>query len=104
MVKRVKTQPFVMQLSDNKIFVKSINGGGVQTDTSTPSIQSPRFMNESYSIDVLSINNYFEDSENGDMYIYGLFNEQEKPKKMMAKQKDFMFLNLIKTEINYGNL
>jgi len=87
--KRVRTQPFVMQLSDRKIFVKSTNGGGVQTDTSTPSMQSARFMNESYSIDVLSINNYFKDRENGDMYIYGLFNEQEKPKKNDGKAKGF---------------
>ncbi|MNT17864.1 hypothetical protein D3C72_1530420 [compost metagenome] len=41
-------------------------------------------MNNSYALDVLSINNYYEDRENGDMYIYGLFSDQD-PNKVKGK-------------------
>lgn len=87
--KKLKTLPFTMQL-DNKFFIRSTNGGGVQYDTSTQSMQSTRFKNESYALDVLSINNYYEDRENGDMYIYGLFSEQSSKKtEGKGSQKGF---------------
>lgn len=105
--KKVKTQPFIMQLN-NKKFMFSTNGGGVQYDTSTQSMQSTRFMNDSYALDVLSINNYYEDRENGDMYIYGLFGEQASNKAgSKASQKGFYIFkfdkngNKIWESINY---
>ena len=81
--KKNKTQPFIIQLN-NKYFITSTNGGGPQFDTSTQSIQSTHFIDESYALDVLSINNYYEDRENGDMYIYGLFSD-EAPKMINGK-------------------
>ncbi|MNK74756.1 hypothetical protein D3C87_942770 [compost metagenome] len=81
--KKIKTQPFILQLN-NKYFITSTNGGGEKYDTSTQSMQSTRFMNNSYALDVLSINNYYEDRENGDMYIYGLFSDQD-PNKVKGK-------------------
>lgn len=81
--KRIKTQPFTIKL-DNKYFITSNNGGGPRYDTSTQSMQSSRFVNGSYALDVLSINNYYEDNQNGDMYIYGLFTD-EAPKKIDGK-------------------
>lgn len=81
--KKIKTQPFTIHLN-NKYFITSTNGGGPQFDTSTQSIQSSHFIDKSYSLDVLSINNYYEDRENGDMYIYGLFSD-EAPKIINGK-------------------
>ncbi|MFB9080318.1 hypothetical protein ACFFLS_11505 [Flavobacterium procerum] len=81
--KKIKTQPFTLKL-DNKYFITSTNGGGPRYNTSTQSMQSPRFVDESYALDVLSINNYYEDPQNGDMYIYGIFSD-EAPKKIDAK-------------------
>lgn len=81
--KKIKTLPFTIHLN-NKYFITSTNGGGTQYDTSTQSMQSAHFINESYALDVLSINNYYEDRENGDMYIFGIFSD-EAPKKIDAK-------------------
>ncbi|QGK75268.1 hypothetical protein [Flavobacterium sp. SLB02] len=81
--KKIKTQPFTIHLNNN-YFITSSNGGGLKTDTSTQSMQSVRFINDSYALDVLSINNYYEDQENGEMYIYGLFSDQA-PKQIGGK-------------------
>ncbi|MEZ0131792.1 hypothetical protein AB9T88_19205, partial [Flavobacterium sp. LBUM151] len=75
--KKLKTVPFTLKL-DQKYFITSNNGGGDKYVLSSPGNQGG---DDIYALDVLSINNYFEDRENGDLYIYGLFSD-EMPKKI----------------------
>ncbi|KUJ60022.1 hypothetical protein AR687_19890 [Flavobacteriaceae bacterium CRH] len=79
--KNVKTVPFTLNL-DNKYFITSNNCGGQKYVVSTPAMQGSKG-NDPYALDVMSINNYFEDRANGDLYIYGLFSD-EAPKKINA--------------------
>jgi hypothetical protein len=68
--KKLKGTSLTLKLND-KFFVTSNNGGG-------PSESNP---NGSVKLDGLSINNYFEDKKNGDLYVYGIYSN-ETPKRI----------------------
>ena len=68
--KKLKMVPLTLKLND-KFFVTSYNGGGPSESTSNGSIK----------LDGLSINNYFEDQKNGDLYVFGIYSN-EAPKKI----------------------
>lgn len=73
--KKLRALSFTLQL-DNKFFIVSDNGGGPKDYSSSPSMQGGSFTNESVGLDALSINNYFEDRKNGDVYVYGIFSDK----------------------------
>ena len=73
--KKLKVVPFKLTL-DNKFFIASNNGGGPEDFKSSPGATGSGFTSDYVSLDVLSINNYFEDIINGDIYIYGIFSDK----------------------------
>lgn len=67
--KKIKTIPFTLELTD-KFFVTSGNDGGPEEQEQS-----------SVDLDNLSINNYLEDRKTGDLYVYGIYSD-ENPKKI----------------------
>jgi hypothetical protein len=69
----IKVLPFVLKLNES-FFMASANNGGpefVYVPNNSSSIN-----NKFFSLNILSINNYFEDRINGDIYIYGIFTDK----------------------------
>ncbi|GGF26563.1 hypothetical protein [Flavobacterium limi] len=78
--KKIKELSFPLSFND-KFFMTSNNNGGAAIYHSTPSFQSNYnpssvIKDVSISLDVLSINHYFEDKKTGDIYVYGIFSEK----------------------------
>jgi hypothetical protein len=67
--KKVKMIPLTLKI-ENNFFVTSDNGGGPQISTA----------NGGTKLDGLSINNYFEDRKNGDLYVFGIFSDESQKK------------------------
>ena len=67
--KKLKVIPLTLKLNE-KFFVTSNNGGGPQISTD----------NGGTKLDGLSINNYFEDRKNGDLYVFGIFSNESQKK------------------------
>lgn len=78
--KKLKVIPLTLHL-DNNFFIASDNNGGPKLYHSSPSYQTNYnsasvIQDVSVSLDVLSINNYYEDRSNGDIYVYGIYSNK----------------------------
>lgn len=82
--KKLRVVPFTLKLADNYFILSNNNGGPIHKET-TNNIES--YMNRSswITLDILSINNYYEDRKNGDIYVYGLFSNKVSKNKIDPK-------------------
>jgi hypothetical protein len=73
--KKLKELPLTLKLS-NKFFITSDNSGGPKDFNTTPASPGYPFSTVSVTLGTLSINHYFEDRKNGDIYVYGIFSDK----------------------------
>jgi hypothetical protein len=73
--KKLKELPLTLKLS-NKFFITSDNSGGPKDFNTTPASPGYPFSTVSVTLGTLSINHYFEDRTNGDIYVYGIFSDK----------------------------
>lgn len=72
---KIKELPISLTLKD-KFFVVSDNLGGPKDFNSTMATPSFPFSTVYVKLGALSINHYFEDRVNGDIYVYGIFSDK----------------------------
>lgn len=73
--KKLKELPLTLKLS-NKFFITSDNSGGPKDFNTTPASPGFPFSTVDVTLGTLSINHYFEDRTNGDIYVYGIFSDK----------------------------
>jgi hypothetical protein len=74
--KKLNELPLTLKLT-NKFFIASDNNGGPKETYSSQSMQGGSFRDVIVKLGTLSVNNYFEDKSNRDIYVYGLFADKE---------------------------
>lgn len=75
--KKIKELVLTMNFND-KNFIQSDNSGGPKDFNSTMATPSYPFSVVYVKLGALSINHYFEDRINGDIYVYGIFRDEAK--------------------------
>ena len=73
--KKIKELPLTLKLNDN-FFVTSDNSGGPKDFNTTPANPGYPFDVVNVTLGTMSINHYFEDRTNGDIYIYGIYSDK----------------------------
>lgn len=75
--KKIKELVLTLNLQ-NKKFIFSDNNGGPRETSSTMSMQGGSFRDVTVKFGASSINHYFEDRSNGDLFVYGIFRDDAK--------------------------